>query len=239
MKRILLLPLLVGAAAYGLPTAHIALPPGWQAQVERIPTTGFGGSNKGTFRLAGFHGEFVRGESRLALFDAAYVSNRGKSSFTLRDDDSTEVVSAECDMRRKVVTIDIVTFDPKKMAYYCEFRRGGELLGARLAIGHPKTNGFKEAFLAMDRRRGESNLFGQHLLIDSVHAYEGSKVQSSAPIGYRLTHGERTVAALELTDWNPTVFVAADVTGDLRQGVIATVLALAVLRDPADSPLED
>lgn len=227
------------AVAYGLDTARIALPGDLATQAERMALSGFGGRNKGSFELEGFHGEFTRGESRLALLNSAYVSNRGKSSFTLRDGASSELISAQCEMSKKTVTIDIVTFDPKKMVYQCDFRRDGTLLGARLVIGHPKASGFKAKFLAMDTRRGEAHILDNHLLIDSLHAYQGTKLQSSAPVGYQLTHNNRAIAALELTDVNPTLYLVPDATDDLRRSVLATALALAVLRDPADSALEE
>lgn len=240
MRRLALLcALLAGASAYALTTARIELPEPLAAQAERLPISGFGGYNKGSFEMPGFQGEFTRGESRLGLFNSAFVSNKGRSSFTLRESSAAEVISAECEFTRKVVTIDIVTFDPKKLSYQCEFRRDGNLLGARLVAGHPKARGFKEQMLAREARRGESNIFGQHILIESLHKYEGSKIESSAPIGYVLTHEGLNVAALELTDVNPTLIVSTELQGDLRHSVIAAALALAVLRDPANSALED
>lgn len=230
---------LLGLSALGLATAQIQLPPELEAAAERIPVRGFGGYNKGSFDFPGFEGEFRRGESRLGIFDPLYVSNKGKSSFTLRQSDALELVSAECEFSKKAVTIDIVTFDPKKLTYQCEFRQGGKMLGARLAIGQPKPDGFKQRFLAQDLRRGESVLFDQHLTIESVHRYKGTKLQSQPPVGYLLMHGERTVAALELTDVNPTIFVVNDAADELRRSIYATALALAVLRDPANSALED
>lgn len=229
----------LGLSALGLAVAQIELPPELEASSERIPISGFGGHNKGTFRLADLDGEFKRGESRLGIFDPLYVSNSGKSSFTLREPQAGEVISADCEFSKKAVTIDIVTFDPRKFTYQCDFRRSGSLLGARLAVGQPKASGFKQKLLAHDLRRGEAIVFDQHVLIDSVHSYKGTKLKSQPPIGYRLSIGERAVAALELTDVNPTLFVATDVQDDLRRSIYATALALAVLRDPANSALEE
>ena len=240
MKRKLsVFALLASVSAFALPTARIELPAGLAAQAERLPIAGFGGYNKGDFRMTGYHGEFTRGESRLGIMDPLFVRNKGRSSFTLRESGEAELIAADCEFVRKTLTIDVVTFDPKKMAYQCEFRRDGNLLGARLVIGHPKPRGMKERFLAMDARRGESNIFDQHLLIESLHKYENSKFQSSAPIGYVLSRDGQAIAALELTDVNPTIIVATDLSSELRRSAIASALALAVLRDPANSALED
>jgi hypothetical protein len=239
MKRFGLLALLASVSALALPTARIELPEGLDSRAERLPVSGFGGHNKGVYQLAEYHGEFKRGESRLGVMDPLFVSNKGRSSFTLQDADAAELLRADCEFVRKSVTINVVTFDPKKMTYQCEFRREGSLLGARLAIGHPKPSGFKERLLARDSRRGESNIFEQHLFIESLHRYEKSRFDSSAPIGYVLSREGRAVAALELTDINPTVIIAPDLTADLRRSAIATALALSVLRDPANSALED
>lgn len=50
---------------------------------------------------------------------------------------------------------------------------------------------------------------------------------------------DKPVAALELTDVNPTLIVAMEMPEKLRHSVFATALALAVLRDPANSALEE
>lgn len=239
MSIFFLTPFLLGFSAVALSTAQMDLPPDFAAQAERSSISGFGGRNKGTFALDRFKGEFTRGESRLSLLNSAYVSSKGKSSFTLRGENSDEIISGSCVMKKGAVTIDIVTFDPKKMSYQCDFTNAGQMLGARLVVGQPKAVGAKEKLLAKDLRRGEANVFNQHLLIESVHHYRGSRLQSQAPVGFLLRQGDRVVAALELTDVNPTLLVVPNISGDLRNGILATALALAVLRDPADSALED
>lgn len=234
-----LLALFSGLAIAGLTTARMDLPAEFGARAERIDIAGFGGHNKGKFQFGDFSGEFTRGESRLSIMDSAYVSNRGKSSFTLRDATSVEILSAACQMKKGAVTIDIVTFDPKKLSYQCDYTHGDNLLGARLVVGQPKAKGFKEKMLAKDLRRGESNIFEQHLVIESVHRYKDSKFQSQAPLGFLLQRGDQVVAAVELTDVNPTLYVDPDLPGEWRHSILATALSLAVLRDPANSALED
>lgn len=239
MRASVVIVLLLGSPAFGLETAKMQLPPDFVSQAERHPIAGFGGRNQGSFDVDRFHGDFTRSETRLSLLNSLYVSNKGKSSFLLRDLDANEIISASCAMKKGAVTIDIITFDPKKMSYQCDFTQAGQLLGSRLVLGQPKAVGAKEKILAKDLRRGEAILFDQHLLIESVHHYDGSKFQSQAPVGYLLRDGERLVAALELTDVNPTLFIVRDAPDKLRQSVLAAALAMAVLRDPADSALED
>lgn len=239
MRNLVLAFLLLGNLAFALKTAQMQLPPDFMSLAERNPISGFGGHNKGSFSLDNFHGEFTRGESRMSLLNSLYVSNKGQSSFLLQDASSTEIISASCAMKKSAVTIDVLTFDPKKMSYQCDFTKAGQLLGSRLVLGQPKAEGVKEKLYAKDLRRGEAILFDQHLLIESVHKYEGSKLQSPAPVGYLLRDGEQVVAALELTDVNPTLFIMREASENLRHSVLATALALAVLRDPANSALED
>ena len=239
MATNVLFPFLLGIALFGLPTAQMELPGDFGSHAERKKIAGFGGHNMGTFELENYRGEFTRGESRFSVKKTAFVSNKGKSSFTLRDVSASEIVSANCAMGKNSVTIGIVTFDPKKMTYQCDFTVGGQAVGSRLALGQPKASGAKEKFYAKDLRRGESNLFGQHLLIESVHNYKGSKFQSPAPVGYLILSEGKSVAALELTDVNPTLLLARDTPDELQRAVLATALALAVLRDPADSALEE
>lgn len=239
MTHLISVPVLLGISAFAFSTAQMHLPSDFALQAERHKIAGFGGHNKGRFEVEQFHGEFTRGESRFSIKDTAFVSNKGKSSFTLRDANATEIVSANCIMRKNAVTIGIVTFDPKKLSYQCEFVSAGQSLGPRLVLGQPKAVGTKEKLFAKDLRRGEATLFDQPLLVESVHRYKGSKFQSPAAVGYLLLSGEQLVAALELTDVNPTLLVLPDLGEELQRSVLATALALAVFRDPADSALED
>lgn len=230
---------LLGLSFFGLATAQIELPAELDASADRLPVAGFGGHNKGTFEFAGYHGEFTRGESRLGIFDPLYVANRGKSSFTLRRTGSGDSISGSCRMEKNAVTIGIVTFDPKKLSYICDIRANGAAQSATLVLGQPKAKGFKQRFLAKDLRHGELQLHGHYLTMESVHNYKGTSLGSQSPLGYLLMHGDRVIAALELTDVNPTIFVARDLAAELRESVLAGAVALAVLRDPADSALED
>lgn len=239
MSGNVLVAFLSGLAALGLATARIELPAELDASAEHLPVSGFGGRNKGTFEFAGYHGEFTRGESRLGIFDPLFVANRGKSSFTLQRAGSDYAVSGTCQMKKNAVTIGIVTLDPKKLSYVCDIRSSGTAQTATLVLGQPKAKGFKERFLAKDLRRGELQLNGHYLTMESVHNYKGTSLGSQSPVGFLLMQGDRVVAALELTDVNPTIILAPELTADLRESVLTGALALAVLRDPANSALEE
>ena len=235
VSGLVVLPIIVSALA----VARIELPDGFDDISDRLAVKGFGGRNKGHFEFPGHSGEFSRKESRLGVFDPLLVSNSGKSSFSLTGEAVENAVSASCEITRKAVTIGIVTFDPKKMLYQCELRHANVTSMDRLLLGQPKASGFKERLLAQERRRGEALVLGQHFEIESVHRYQGSKFVSSAPAGYWIMQADSVVAAVELTDVDPVFYVRRDISTDVRRGVLAVALGLAVLRDPAHSALED
>ncbi|MDX1506879.1 MAG: hypothetical protein R3358_01285 [Woeseiaceae bacterium] len=231
--------LLVSSHSRALETARMALPEDFRNQSEHLQFAGFGGHNKGTWKLGDYSGDFTRSESRLGVFDPLFVSNKGKSSFTFPAAGADNPLDVACEMRKKSVTIDIVTFDPKKFAYNCDFRRAGALTGDRLILGYGKPANMKERFVANDARVGEAIVDGMHVTLKSVHKYDGSVFSSQAPVGYLVNRGNDTVAAVELTDWNPSVYLKDDLQAADRQKLLVIALAIAVLRDPANSALED
>ncbi|MBT8099556.1 MAG: hypothetical protein KJO82_07380, partial [Gammaproteobacteria bacterium] len=210
---------------FALAVAEMQLPDDFHTAATKISVSGFGGKNKGSYAFAGHSGEFTRSESRLGIFDPLYVSSKGKSTFSFREDGAAHTVSAECGMKKGSVTLGIITFDPKKMSYECDFRQGTQLLGARFILGQPKAAGFKEALLAKDLRAGEAIIFNQHLTMQSVHSYKGTKLRSPSPVGYLVQSAGKTIAAVELTDINPTFFVATDIDAELRRSVLIAGLA--------------
>lgn len=243
MSRFLLLSVFLVTTLAALPTARMALPPDFEAQSTHIEIDGFGGHNKGSYEFVdklgqAYSGEFSRAESRLGILDPLVVRSRATGSFSFVDSTAETSMSAACDMRKVTVNLDVVTLDPKKMAYHCEFHGDNALMAARLVIGQPKRQGFKEKMLAQDLRRGEAAMFGQNLVIESVHNYRDSKFGSQPPVGYLLKSGDRTVAAVELTDVDPGLYIVDDISDDLRRTIYVTALAIGVFRDPANSALE-
>jgi hypothetical protein len=59
------------------------------------------------------------------------------------------------------------------------------------------------------------------------------------PVGYVLEIDGRPVAAVELTDVDPALYLPTEEPPEVRAAATVTALALAVLRDPATSALED
>jgi hypothetical protein len=217
--------------------ARMELPDDLAARVERLSVEGFGGRNEGNYTLGELGGEFTRIESRWAVADPVYAQNRGKSSFSLSGPGLASSVAGTCEMRRASVTVGIVTFDPDKMTYQCDLAGSSE--APLLVLGQPKPDNFRARVLARAERRGEARFGGVTLAVQSVHRYDGSRLQSQTPVGYLLAIGDRAVGAVELTDVDPAVYLPAAEAADVRAAVIVTALALAVLRDPATSALED
>jgi hypothetical protein len=229
----------LAAAAAGFEIARMQLPAELATEADRVVASGFGGKNRGHYELEDGGGEFTRIESRFAVLDPLYAANRGKSSFTLEGDDAGDGAAAECAFRERTVTIGVVTFDPAKLAYVCDVRDGrGAALGS-LALGEPRPEGFKQRMLAREQRRGVAEIGGVSLELSSVHHYEGSRLSSQVPVGYVLMHGTEPVAALELTDSNPSFMFRSGLAPEVRRAALLAALGLAVLRDPAASTLGD
>lgn len=239
-----LMPSLVLAVAAALPsnaqqTARMELPEDLADRVERLAAKGFGGLNRGDYELGPYRGKFTRIESRWAVLDPLYAQNRGRSSFTFAGPGFDEPVAASCEMRRGAVTVGVITFDPRKLTYECKFTRGGAPFDASLVLGEPKPENFRERVLALADRRGEARIGTVTVALRSVHDYAGTRLKAPMPVGYWLEVEGRPVGALELTDVDPTVFLPTAETADVRAAVLVAAMGLAVLRDPANSALED
>jgi hypothetical protein len=216
--------------------ARMQLPDDLAARVERQAAEGFGGRNEGHYTLGELTGEFTRIESRWAIGDPLYAQNRGRSSFTVSGPGFDATVAGTCEMRRSAVTVGVITFDPDKMTYQCDLAGAGAPL---LVLGEPKPENFRARVLARAERRGEASFGGVTLEVRSVHRYAGSRLQAPMPVGYLLEIGGRSVAAVELTDVDPGLYLPAEESAEVRAAAIVTALALAVLRDPATSALEE
>lgn len=229
--------LTVASSALALDVARMQLPEGLEVS-QRLHASGYGGKNRGRFALGDYRGDFTRIESRFALFDPLYAANRGKSSFALEGPGIEGAITAECRFKEGVVTVGVLTFDAKRLAYVCEIADGAGAIG-NLTLGEPKLSGFKERMLARATRRGLLQLGDVTIGVESVHHYERSKLSSQAPVGYVLTFDSQPVAALELTDSDPTFLLGAGLTPELRRSVLIAALGLSVLRDPETSALGD
>ena len=230
---------LMPSASTAATDAAIRLPPDFAANSSTISLSGFNGLNKGDYEGGEFKGEFTRIESRLAVFDPLYVANRGQSRFTMQDAAGLTLIEASCEAVERTVGIKFVELDLTKLTYGCEFG-GPEATGEmRFVLGEPKREGFRERLLARERRAGEASVLGRDFVFESVHEYEGSRLDAQAPLGYLVRSGETVVAAVDLLDWDPIVHLHSSLTNDERKAAMIVALALSVLRDPANSVLED
>jgi len=242
LSLLVLLPALalaVPLAVTGIETAAMRLPEDFAAAAERLPVAGYGGRNRGEFTVAAYGGQFTRIESRLAVFDPLYASNRGTASFSLTGPDLGSPVAADCEFRENVVTIGVVTFDPKKLAFVCDITAADPALSGRLILGEPRPEGIRQRLLTQAVRRGTAELGSVQIEIESVHQYANSRIQASAPVGYLLRHEATLVGALELTDVNPTLLLRQELPAPVRQSTLIAALAVSLLRDPANSSLGD
>lgn len=223
----------------GLETASVQLPAGFRETAVRLPVEGYGGANRGQFKVDQYSGDFSRVESRLAIFDPLYASQRGTASFTLRGPGIDGTANAECSFKQNVTTAGLVSFDLKKFAFVCELTSASSQPLGHLTLGEPRPKGLKERLLARATRRGVAELGSTNIEIESVHEYVGSRLQSQAPVGYLLKADSVVIGALELTDVNPTVFIAANLADQERLSTLLAAIAVSLLRDPANSALAD
>lgn len=235
-----LLPLLALALSAGgcagIPLAEMRLPPALaEAPRQTLPIEGIGGGNSGRFYVGGWQGSFTRSEERLALFDSL-VTNRAGAGFVIEGPGISWTIEAACRMREEVIAIDVISFTPAPMAYACEFSADGRPFPARFELQEVRTGLADD--LSRRQRRGEIALGGEVVQIRSVHRIEGSPFEVASPIGYVFEQQGRTVGAVELNG-RPRLILAGSVNEGLSRTLTIAALALALLRDPANSALGD
>lgn len=227
---------LTATACNALPPAEMRLPPGLATQGETLRVEGIGGGNRGSFRVGGWQGSFTRSEERLALFDSL-VTNRASAGFVIAGPGISDTIEADCRMRERVVELDVIVFTPQRMAYACRFTAGGgRAFPARFELQEART-GFADA-LSRRQRRGEIALGGEVVQIRSVHKLEGSPFEMASPIGYVFEQQGRAVGAVELNG-KPRLILSDPANQGLSRTLTVAAMALALLRDPADSMLGD
>lgn len=237
MKKLTVVALaLLAAGCGGIPAAEMRLPPALaDAPRQTLPVEGIGGGNNGRFYVGGWQGSFTRFEERIAVFDAL-VTNRAGAGFAIEGPGISETIEAACAMRERVIEIDVVSFTPSPMAYACEFSADGRAFPARFELQEVKTGIADD--LSRRQRRGEIALGGEVVQIRSVHKIEGSPFEMANPIGYVFEQQGRTVGAIELNG-KPRLILADSQNEGLSRTLTIAAMALALLRDPANSPLGD
>lgn len=226
---------LMTTACNAIAPAQMRLPAGLAGQGQTLSVEGIGGGNKGSFTVGGWQGSFRRSEERLALF-AALVSNRASANFTIEGPGISDTIEADCRMRERLIEVDVVSFTPQRMAYACRFTAGGRAFPARFELQEART-GFADD-LSRRQRRGEIALGGEVVQIRSVHKIEGSPFEMANPIGYVFEQQGRAVGAVELNG-KPRLVLADPANEGLSRTLTVAAMALALLRDPANSSLGD
>jgi hypothetical protein len=227
---------LLASACSGIPAAEMRLPPSLaEAPRQTLPIEGIGGGNRGRFYVGRWQGSFTRSEERLAIFDAL-VTNRGHADFVIEGPGISWTIEADCRMRERVIEVDVVSFTPAPMAYACRFTAAGEAFPARFELQEVRTGIADD--LSRRQRMGEIALGGEVVQIRSVHKLEGSPFELASPIGYVFEQQGRSVGAVELNG-QPRLILADPANEGLSRTLTIAALALALLRDPANSPLGD
>ncbi|MFM7348256.1 MAG: hypothetical protein ACKO01_02065 [Erythrobacter sp.] len=239
MKRLLFLATatatLAATAANALPAAQMRLPADLAENAAVLMVEGIGGGNKGRFTVGDWRGDFRRSEERLAIFDA-FVTNRAGARFVIAGPGISQTIEADCQMRERLIAIDVLSFTPQRMAYACDFTAGGRVFPARFELQEART-GLADA-LSRRQRRGEIALGGEVVQIRSVHKLKGSPFQMASPIGYVFEQDGRPVGAVELNG-KPRLILADPANESLSRTLTIAAMSLALLRDPADSALGD
>lgn len=229
--RLAVLAVLVLGACGAVQPARMNLPEPLRTSTP-VPVEGMTAGQRGEFRAAGYHGQYVRSATRLEIFEDLAVFDRGRASYTL-DGVMEGPLSARCTVRQTSVTIGIVGFEPKKLAYECDFDAQGKAAGVRFTLQEARDAGTPKTLQA--ERRGRVDYGTQTLALRSVHALEGSPFPLATPIGYVFEQDGRAVGAIELNGLTPRLWLPA-ANDDTRRAAVVAAMALAILWDPAQRP---
>lgn len=227
--------MLAAAAVSGcaLEPARMALP----APLSAAPGYAFEGmgvGQKGSFRAGPFAVSFRRSDTRLALFDAIDERRSGTVTFSVSGPDFNGSVEADCAVRMRSITFEIVSFDPEPMAYRCRFLHEGRTLPARFEVQQSRSG--VADMMMRQLRRGEIAFDRVILGIASRHRIDGSPIETASPIGYVFTQDDVPVGAVELNG-TPVLRIAPEAGASTRRAIVLAALALGILWDPADSDL--
>lgn len=224
-------PIALLAACGVVQPARMALPAPLAA-VAPLQVEGMGAGQRGEFRVGDYRGQYARSATRLEIFEDFAVFDRGRASYTVHGL-GAQPLSARCTVRQTTMTIGIIGFEPKKLAYECDFDAAGQGAGVRFTLQEARDPGMPKTMQA--ERRGRIDWRGTALTLRSVHALEGSPIPLGTPIGYVFERDGHAVGAVELNGLTPRLWLpAAD--DDVRRAAVAAALALAIFWDPAQRP---
>ena len=224
---------LVAAGCASIQPARMAMPPSLAA-AESMPITGIGGGQTGRFAVGDSTGSFSRSATRLAFFDALFEHRDGHTSFSLSDGAAAGLLTAECRMSERTVTLGIASFEAHPMAYGCTFRRDNRTIPARFELQARRAG--LGGMLMQQERRGEMTFDGITLSIRSVHDLQGSALSMATPIGYVFERDGADIGAVEING-EPMIAFRPGTDEITRRAIIAAALALSLFWDPAESAL--
>jgi hypothetical protein len=213
--------------------ARMALPGLLDAEPPLV-FQGMGFGQKGRFSAGLYAASFSRSDTRLALFDALFERRSGKTSFVLEGPAIDGAITAECRVAERTVTISVISFNPKPMAYVCRFSNQGRTLPAHFELQEDRSG--LAGMMMRQGRRGELAFDDVVLNIVSVHRLQGSGIETGTPIGYLFESEGVPVGAVELNG-KPAVRFAPGADAGARRAVMVAATALGVLWDPAESAL--
>src|SRR5512139_16383 len=222
---------LVLAACGAIQPARMALPEPLRG-AEPISVDGMGAGQRGTFRAGEYSGDYARAATRLELFGDFAVFDRGRATYTVNGVTAAPLF-ARCTVRQTSMTVGIIGFEPKKLAYECDFSEQGKGVGVRFTLQEGRDAGVPKTMQA--ERRGRIDFNGTTVTLRSVHAVEGSPLPLGTPIGYVFEQDGRAVGAIELNGLTPRLWLPAG-NDDTRRASVAAAMALAVFWDPAQRP---
>ena len=232
MRYSWLLPAVLALGACGaIQPARMQLPEPLRATTP-VVVEGMSAGQRGEFRAGGYRGQYARSATRLEIFDDLAVFERGRASYTL-DGVMATPLAARCTVRQTSMTIGVIGFEPKKLAYECDFETPGKAAGVRFTLQEGRDAGTPKTLQA--ERRGRIDYRDTTLALRSVHALEGSPFPLATPIGYVFEQDGRPIGAVELNGLTPRLWLPAG-NDDTRRASVAAAMALAVFWDPAQRP---
>jgi hypothetical protein len=210
--------------------ARIAMPAQLIASTERLELSGMGGGTKGSFSLGGVRGTFARSAERLGIFDPLIVRHQGGGTFQLEPSSANAALAGRCSYQEDKINVGAIAITPERLAYHCEFARGGQVIDADLVLEDPQS-----AIGTVHGRSERIGAFfyeGQQIEIRSIHHDQGGGLANPTALGYLLVDGSSAIGAVDLNGSNKTIF--APQGGKQREAVLAAALALSIFWDPAE-----
>jgi hypothetical protein len=213
--------LFAGAALSGcVGEARIAMPSDLGARSERLVIDGMGGWQHGAFTVGTSSGRFTRTSERLS--GLGFAEDRGGGRFVLKGPEAGGTIAGSCAFDQSSAEIGPVEVSIDRLLYRCTFERDGAPVGDLV---------LEPAGLSGQGRQGRLRFAGRELQLRSIHQFEGGKLPSGSPLGYRFEHGGRAIGAVDLNGGDKVLFAPRE--PDLRGAALAGALALSIFWDPA------